>query len=76
MANDFEENSPSMQALKTKLEQAFTRLERAIDIKTASTHKPKDREAELIAAQQEIANLRQKNKLASDRLDNSIYQIR
>ncbi len=76
MANDINQNTSSAQASKIKLEEAFARLERAVDDKVASVDKLKKTDAELIVAHGDIAELREKNKLASERLNTTINQIR
>ena len=76
MVNDINQNISSVQAAKIKLEEAFARLEKAVDDKVASVEKSKKIDAELIAAHKSITELREKNKLASERLDSTINQIR
>ena len=76
MVNDINQNTSSMQISKTKLEKAFARLERAIYDKTACVDKSEKTDAKLVVAHEEIAKLREKNKLASERLDSRIDQIR
>jgi uncharacterized phage infection (PIP) family protein YhgE len=76
LVNDINQNISSVQASKIKLEEAFARLEKAVDDKAASVEKSKKIDAELIAAHKNITELREKNKLASERLDSTINQIR
>jgi len=76
LVNDINQNISSVQASKIKLEEAFARLEKAVDDKVASVEKSKKIDAELIAAHKNITELREKNKLASERLDSTINQIR
>jgi hypothetical protein len=76
LVNDINQNISSVQAAKIKLEEAFARLEKAVDDKAASVEKSKKIDAELIAAHKNITELREKNKLASERLDSTINQIR
>jgi len=76
LVNDINQNISSVQAAKIKLEEAFARLEKAVDDKVASVEKSKKIDAELIAAHKNITELREKNKLASERLDSTINQIR
>ena len=76
MTNDIKPNPSSLQASKRKLEEAFARLERAIGNKTGFVDKSKEASLELMAANEEIAKLREKNKLASKILDSRINQIR
>ena len=78
MANDIEQNTSPVQSYKIKLEKAFDRLEKAIDDKIAPVAKSQevDVNVKLMAAHQDITELRKKNKLASDRLDSTIAHIR
>jgi predicted nucleic acid-binding Zn-ribbon protein len=76
LVNDINQNTSSMQASKTKLEKALARLERAVDDKVTSVDKLKKIDTELIAAHKRITELREKNKVASERLDSTINQIR
>jgi predicted nucleic acid-binding Zn-ribbon protein len=76
LVNDINQNTSSMQVSKTKLEKALARLERAVDDKVTSVDKLKKTDTELIAAHKGITELREKNKVASERLDSTINQIR
>jgi predicted nucleic acid-binding Zn-ribbon protein len=76
LVNDINQNTSSMQVSKTKLEKALARLERAVDDKVTSVDKLKKIDTELIAAHKRITELREKNKVASERLDSTINQIR
>ncbi|MEE2999717.1 MAG: DUF4164 family protein [Pseudomonadota bacterium] len=74
------ENSPiqstsSMQSAKTKLEKAFDRLEKVIRERIESPEKTGEFGAELITLQNEIDELRKKNRIASNRIDATIKQI-
>ena len=76
MANNSIQNNSSMQTAKAKLEKAFARLEIAIDDKVLSAEKTNELGAELVVLQKKIGELREKNKIASNRLDGTIHQIR
>ena len=76
MANNSTQNTSSMQTAKIKLEKAFVKLERAIDDKVLSAEKTNELGAEIVVLQKEIEQLREKNKIASNRLDATIHQIK
>ena len=65
-----------MQTAKAKLEKAFVRLEGAIGDKVLSDEKTNELGTELVVLQKKIRQLREKNKIASNRLDRTIHQIR
>ena len=76
MPNDPRQSTSSVHPVKQKLDTALARLEKAIEGKVEPSKKMSDLHEELFVARKELQNLREKNSLASMRLDNVISQIK
>jgi len=73
LPNDSRNSAPPA---KQKLDTALARLEKAIDHKVESSKKKTELHEELFLARKEIQDLRERNNLASKRLNNVISQIK
>ena len=76
LSNNVIQNGPGSHVVKTRLQKALDNLERVIENKIQSTKKVNEPNLDLLAVKREINELREKNKIASNRLDGTIDQIK
>lgn len=76
LVNTSAQKSYSIQAVKSRLDVALTRLESSVDEKLLSVQKSDPWSKELAAAKAEVSKLRQVNLVTSSRLDAAIDRIR
>ena len=76
MSNNVIQSGPKSHVVKNRLQKALDNLERVIENKIQSTKKVNEPNLDLLAVKREINELREKNKIASNRLDGTIDQIK
>jgi len=76
LSNNAIQNGLGSHVVKTRLQKALDNLERVIENKIQSTKKVNEPNLDLLAVKREINELREKNIIASNRLDGTIDQIK